>query len=87
MAMLYRSIYKCPLCKTVFHDKEQANIPKHIHEHVKNCTAVCYHCLICPEVFESKAELAEHLSTGKPSSNVLVPVIFVVPILLRPGQN
>ena len=65
--MLYRSIYKCPLCvnvKTVFHDKEHESLPVHILNHVSNRTSTCYHCLVCPEVFETKAEVAEHLSSG-----------------------
>ena len=68
--MLYRSIYKSPFDSVLFHDKDEAKIPRHIHEHVKNCTSTCYHCLICPEVFESKAEVAEHLSIGKFSNSV-----------------
>ena len=63
--MLYRPIFKCPLCKDVFHDKEQEAIPRHILSHVKSCIATCFHCLVCPDVFETKAELAEHLSNGK----------------------
>ena len=64
-AMLYRSIFKCPLCDTVFHDKESPNVAKHLMEHAKSFQATVFHCLVCPEVFDTTSELAEHLSSGE----------------------
>ena len=63
--MLYRSIFKCPMCDTVFHDKENTNVARHLMEHAKTYTATCFHCLVCSDVYETTSELAEHLSNGE----------------------
>ncbi|CAG5109974.1 Oidioi.mRNA.OKI2018_I69.chr2.g4436.t3.cds [Oikopleura dioica] len=59
--MLYKSIFQCPLCDTLFEDRESPNVSKHLMEHTKNHTYTVYHCLVCPEVFEHSSELMEHL--------------------------
>ena len=58
-AMLYRSIFKCPLCDTVFHDKESPNVAKHLMEHAKSFgKLVAVSMIICL-----------HTNIGKPTYN------------------
>jgi len=59
--MLYKSIFQCPFCDTLFEDRDSPNVAKHLMEHTKNHRYTVYHCLVCPEVFEHPSELMEHM--------------------------
>ena len=82
-AMLYRSIFKCPLCDTVFHDKESPNVAKHLMEHAKSFQATVFHCLVCPEVFDTTSELAEHLSSGEQKEMLKLKLVDLSSITTR----
>ena len=57
-----KSIYKCPICDTVFHHSWQ--LPSHIENHIKTSgTSLSskFRCNLCPESFMCKTGLMSHL--------------------------
>ena len=62
--IVWKNIYKCPLCDTVFHDLKALN--QHLRMHVndrKNDPYMVYHCSECEEDFITLNTYKYHMST------------------------
>nr|CAB3264076.1 mucin-16 [Phallusia mammillata] len=60
-----KTIYKCPLCDTVFTDSSHSQqlfvLHKHLDTHINLNRITAYKCYLCHKLFEQKSLLSEHL--------------------------
>uniref|UniRef100_H2Z287 C2H2-type domain-containing protein n=1 Tax=Ciona savignyi TaxID=51511 RepID=H2Z287_CIOSA len=66
-----KTIYKCPLCDTVFtdcnHSQQLFVLHKHFDSHISSLRITAYKCYLCSQVFEDKQVLSDHLRTSHES--------------------
>ncbi|XP_076800232.1 uncharacterized protein LOC143445193 isoform X1 [Clavelina lepadiformis] len=62
-----KTIYKCPLCDSVFTDSGNSQqlfvLHKHFDLHISSTRIIAYKCYLCSNIFEQKFRLRDHLQS------------------------